>query len=50
MTRPTILTVDDDPQVSAAITRDLQTRYGEDYRVLGVTSGAGRSRRSTRRT
>ena len=40
MTRPTILTVDDDPQVSAAITRDLQTRYGEDYRVLGVTSGA----------
>ena len=40
MTRPTILTVDDDAQVSAAITRDLQTRYGEDYRVIGVTSGA----------
>ena len=40
VTRPTILSVDDDPQVSAAITRDLQTRYGEDYRVLGVTSGA----------
>src|SRR5690349_13618203 len=38
--RPTILTVDDDAQVSAAVTRDLSVNYGEDYRVLGVTSGA----------
>ena len=28
MARPTILTVDDDPQVSAALTRDLKRRYG----------------------
>ncbi|GAA3615726.1 NAD(P)/FAD-dependent oxidoreductase [Microlunatus ginsengisoli] len=40
MARPTILTVDDDAQVSAAITRDLTVQYGEDYRVVGVTSGA----------
>ena len=31
--RPTILTVDDDPQVSAAIGRDLGRQYGTDYRV-----------------
>jgi thioredoxin reductase (NADPH) len=37
--RPTILTVDDDPMVSAAITRDLRARYGADYRVVGATSG-----------
>ena len=37
--RPTILTVDDDPMVSAAITRDLRERYGADYRVIGATSG-----------
>ena len=40
MTRPTILTVDDDPQVAAAITRDLRIRYGSDYRVVGAGSGA----------
>jgi thioredoxin reductase (NADPH) len=28
MSNPTILTVDDDPAVSAAIARDLRTRYG----------------------
>ena len=39
MSKPTILTVDDDPQVSAAITRDLASRYGADYRVLRATSG-----------
>ena len=26
--------------VSSAISRDLGDRYGEDYRVIGVTSGA----------
>jgi thioredoxin reductase (NADPH) len=40
MSRPTILTVDDDPQVSAALTRDLKRRYGAEYRVLAATSGA----------
>lgn len=39
MTRPAILTVDDDPGVAAAVRRDLNDRYGEDYRVLGATSG-----------
>ena len=39
MSKPTILTVDDDPQVSAAITRDLAGRYGGDYRVVRATSG-----------
>jgi hypothetical protein len=28
MGKPTILTVDDDAQVSQAITRDLRSRYG----------------------
>jgi thioredoxin reductase (NADPH) len=40
MSKPTILTVDDDPMVSAAITRDLSNRYGADYRVVRATSGA----------
>jgi thioredoxin reductase (NADPH) len=38
MARPTILTVDDDPQVSAALTRDLKRKYGAEYRVLAATS------------
>lgn len=39
MSKPAILTVDDDPRVSAAISRDLQGRYGADYRVVRATSG-----------
>lgn len=39
MSKPAILTVDDDPMVSAAITRDLRRRYGAEYRVIGATSG-----------
>ena len=39
MSKPTILTVDDDPLVSAAITRDLTGQYGEDYRIVSTTSG-----------
>ena len=39
MSKPTILTVDDDPQVSAAITRDLTNQYGADYRVIRASSG-----------
>jgi len=39
MSRPTILTVDDDPQVAAAITRDLANQYGADYRIVRASSG-----------
>jgi thioredoxin reductase (NADPH) len=34
-----ILTVDDDPAVSQAITRDLRSQYGERYRIVRATSG-----------
>jgi thioredoxin reductase (NADPH) len=40
MTKPTIMTVDDDPLVSAAIARDLTARYGGDYRIVRVGSGS----------
>ena len=39
MVRPTLLTVDDDPNVLRAIERDLRSRYGENYRVLRAASG-----------
>ena len=39
MSKPTILTVDDDPLVSAAITRDLASQFGSAYRVVRATSG-----------
>jgi len=39
MTKPAILTVDDDAMVSAAISRDLRNRYGADYRIVRATSG-----------
>ena len=39
MSKPTILTVDDDPVVSAAIAHDLRSRYGAGYRIVRVTSG-----------
>jgi thioredoxin reductase (NADPH) len=38
--KPTILTVDDDPEVLASISRDLRSRYGRDYRVMRASSGA----------
>jgi thioredoxin reductase (NADPH) len=37
--RPTLLAVDDDAQVRAAVRRDLQARYARDYRV--VVAGGG---------
>ena len=40
MADPIIMTVDDDPSVSQAITRDLRARYGDRYRVLRSSSGA----------
>src|SRR5215204_7224391 len=39
MTKATILTVDDDPMVLRAITRDLRARYGSDFRIVKAESG-----------
>lgn len=39
MSKPTILVVDDDPQVLAAVSRDLRNRYASDYRILRASSG-----------
>ena len=39
MAKPVILSVDDDPQVLSAVSRDLRGRYGEDYRVVRAASG-----------
>jgi thioredoxin reductase (NADPH) len=39
MSEPLILVVDDDPQVLAAIRRDLRSRYRADYVVLSANSG-----------
>jgi thioredoxin reductase (NADPH) len=40
VSKPTILTVDDDPMASAAITRDLASQYSADYRIVRASSGA----------
>src|SRR4029453_12610178 len=40
MARPAILTVDDDPMVSAALTRHPADRSGADYGVVRAPSGA----------
>ena len=39
MTKPAIVAVDDDPQVLAAIGRDLRGHYGEHYRIVRAASG-----------
>ncbi|GAA0993488.1 response regulator [Acrocarpospora macrocephala] len=39
MPNPAILTVDDDPAVSRAVSRDLRRRYGDRYRVVRADSG-----------
>jgi thioredoxin reductase (NADPH) len=39
MSKPVILTVDDDPMVSAAIAHDLRSHYGADYRIVRAASG-----------
>src|SRR3954468_12359093 len=36
---PILLTVDDDPEVSRSIARDLRQKYGEDYRIRRAESG-----------
>src|ERR1043165_803628 len=38
-TRPSILTVDDDPSVSRAVARDLRRKYGGSYRIVRAESG-----------
>jgi thioredoxin reductase (NADPH) len=40
VTRPAMLTVDDDPAVSRAVARDLRRRYGEEYQIVRASSGA----------
>jgi thioredoxin reductase (NADPH) len=40
MSRPVILAVDDDPQVLAAVRRDLRSHYGSTYQVMAASSGA----------
>jgi thioredoxin reductase (NADPH) len=37
--KPAILTVDDDPVVSQAITRDLRKQYGSEYQIVRALSG-----------
>jgi len=37
--KPALLVVDDDPQVLAAVRRDLRSRYRENYTVIGAPSG-----------
>ncbi|HEX8659508.1 MAG TPA: response regulator, partial [Hymenobacter sp.] len=37
--KPIILAVDDDPQVLAAIVRDLRQEFSQDYRIVRVNSG-----------
>ena len=39
MTKPVLLIVDDDPQVLAAVRRDLRSRYRENYTVMSAASG-----------
>ena len=39
MNKPVLLVVDDDPQVLAAVRRDLRGKYRESYVVVSATSG-----------
>jgi len=38
MERPIIFVIDDDPQVLRAISRDLKTMYGREYKIISTTS------------
>src|ERR1700733_14374605 len=38
--RTAIITVDDDPDVSRAVARDLRRKYGSEYRIVRAESGA----------
>ena len=39
MSKPVIIVVDDDPQVLAAVRRDLRSQYGKEYLVISAGSG-----------
>ena len=39
MAKPILLSVDDDPEVSRAVERDLRRKFGGDYRVMRAESG-----------
>jgi thioredoxin reductase (NADPH) len=39
MNKPALLVVDDDPQVLAAVRRDLRSRYRDNYTVMSAASG-----------
>lgn len=39
MSKPVLMTVDDDPGVSRAVARDLRRRYAGSYRILRAESG-----------
>ena len=39
MNKPVLLIVDDDPQVLAAVRRDLRSRYRDNYTVISAASG-----------
>jgi len=41
MAKPVLLSVDDDSDVLRAIERDLRSKYGAEYRVIGSDSPAG---------
>ena len=38
MERPIIFSIDDDPQVLRAISRDLKNMYGKEYKIISTTS------------
>ena len=40
MAKPVIMTVDDDPQVLAAIDHDLRTHFHSDFRIVRAASGS----------
>ena len=40
MTKPVLLTIDDDADVLSAIARDLRKHYGQDDRILRADSGS----------
>ncbi|MEM6716460.1 MAG: response regulator, partial [Cyanobacteria bacterium P01_C01_bin.147] len=40
VSKPIILSVDDDPDVLQAIARDLRRQYGDRYRIMRADSGA----------
>src|SRR5687767_1434149 len=38
MSQPIIFSIDDDPQVLRAISRDLKSKYRQDFKVMSTTS------------